>query len=204
MAKMIQCKTCGADMASNAKVCPKCGAKNKKTIFKRWWFYVLIVVFIIIIIPKGSSNSNSDADSSNSTSVAKSPSKSDNALADDIIDVDINKCHVKYLRHEIVENMAGAKCVAVYYEFTNNSDDNKAFYVTIADKAFQDGVELESSLFHVSDESHDSSAEIRPGVTITVCEAYVLRNEESDVELEVREWISLKDDPTDKMLVSIK
>ena len=30
MSKMIKCKTCGADIASSAKSCPGCGAKNKK------------------------------------------------------------------------------------------------------------------------------------------------------------------------------
>ncbi|NOW20903.1 rubrerythrin [Clostridium saccharobutylicum] len=32
MSKMIKCKTCGADIASSAKTCPSCGAKNKKAI----------------------------------------------------------------------------------------------------------------------------------------------------------------------------
>lgn len=30
MAKMVKCKTCGADIAKSAKICPHCGAKNKK------------------------------------------------------------------------------------------------------------------------------------------------------------------------------
>lgn len=32
MAKMIKCKTCGADIAKSAKTCPSCGAKNKKSV----------------------------------------------------------------------------------------------------------------------------------------------------------------------------
>ena len=28
--KMKNCKTCGANMAKKAKICPQCGAKNKK------------------------------------------------------------------------------------------------------------------------------------------------------------------------------
>lgn len=28
--KLVNCKTCGAEIAKNAKVCPKCGAKSKK------------------------------------------------------------------------------------------------------------------------------------------------------------------------------
>lgn len=29
MDKMTKCKTCGADIAKSAKVCPACGAKQK-------------------------------------------------------------------------------------------------------------------------------------------------------------------------------
>lgn len=46
---MMKYKTCGADIAKSAKVCPHCGAKNKKPIFKQWWFWVL-VVFIVLIV----------------------------------------------------------------------------------------------------------------------------------------------------------
>lgn len=54
--KLITCKTCGAEMASNAKSCPQCGAKNKKPIYKKWWFWVLLVAIIGGIIG-GSSGS---------------------------------------------------------------------------------------------------------------------------------------------------
>lgn len=49
MNKMIKCKSCGADIASSAKHCPSCGAKNKKPIYKRVWFWILVVVLLIAI-----------------------------------------------------------------------------------------------------------------------------------------------------------
>lgn len=33
--KFIKCKACGADIASNAKSCPGCGTKNKKTFYTK-------------------------------------------------------------------------------------------------------------------------------------------------------------------------
>lgn len=45
--KMVKCNTCGADIASSAKVCPGCGAKQKKPIYKRWWLWVLVVIIVI-------------------------------------------------------------------------------------------------------------------------------------------------------------
>ncbi len=48
--KMTACKTCGTEIATNAKTCPKCGAKNKKPIYKRPWFIVLMVLLALGII----------------------------------------------------------------------------------------------------------------------------------------------------------
>ena len=45
--KMVTCKHCGTEIAASAKVCPKCGGKNKKPIYKRPWFIALIVIIII-------------------------------------------------------------------------------------------------------------------------------------------------------------
>ena len=49
MNKMTKCKSCGADIASSAKHCPSGGAKNKKPIYKRVWFWILVVVLLIAI-----------------------------------------------------------------------------------------------------------------------------------------------------------
>lgn len=45
--KMINCKSCGAKIAKNAKSCPKCGSKNKKPFYTKIWFWVLIVFIAI-------------------------------------------------------------------------------------------------------------------------------------------------------------
>ena len=50
MSKMTKCKSCGADIASSAKRCPSCGAKNKKPIYKRVWFWILVVVLLIAVV----------------------------------------------------------------------------------------------------------------------------------------------------------
>ena len=48
--KMTVCKHCGAEIAKAAKVCPKCGGKNKKPIYLRWWFIALVVFFLLGVI----------------------------------------------------------------------------------------------------------------------------------------------------------
>lgn len=55
MGKMIKCKTCGEEIAKSARVCPKCGAKQKRhTILG----IILIIVGIFAIIGALSGNDN--------------------------------------------------------------------------------------------------------------------------------------------------
>ncbi len=89
---LTACKACGQEMAKNAKTCPHCGAKNKKPILKKWWFWVIIALFIAIIAGAGNSGSSntdysdansevseSNANTENSDSATQSDSSSDNS-----------------------------------------------------------------------------------------------------------------------------
>ncbi|WP_300380120.1 Ltp family lipoprotein [Clostridium sp.] len=65
MAKMIKCKCCSKEIASNAKSCPGCGTKNKKPIYKRPWF--MVIVFLVVV---GAIGSIGDDDSTKTNSGA--------------------------------------------------------------------------------------------------------------------------------------
>lgn len=60
MAKMTVCKACGNEVAKSAKACPNCGAKIKKPIYKRVWFWILIVVVLLGIIGIAGSGDSED------------------------------------------------------------------------------------------------------------------------------------------------
>ena len=47
--KMKHCAVCGEEIASSAKVCPKCGAANKKPIYQQGWFIVVIIIGVPIL-----------------------------------------------------------------------------------------------------------------------------------------------------------
>ena len=49
--KMKECKVCGAEIANNAAACPKCGAKNKKPFYKKWWIWVLVFMMLVLLTP---------------------------------------------------------------------------------------------------------------------------------------------------------
>jgi RNA polymerase subunit RPABC4/transcription elongation factor Spt4 len=48
--KMTTCKSCGKELAKSAKTCPSCGAKNKKPIYKRWFFWLIAIIILIFVI----------------------------------------------------------------------------------------------------------------------------------------------------------
>lgn len=49
-AKMTLCSNCKAEMPANAKVCPSCGAKNRKPFYRKWWVILLAVIAVIVVI----------------------------------------------------------------------------------------------------------------------------------------------------------
>lgn len=46
--KMTVCKCCQAPIAKSAKSCPSCGARNKKPLYRRGWFILLIIIVLIV------------------------------------------------------------------------------------------------------------------------------------------------------------
>lgn len=50
MAKMIKCKTCGADIAKSAKTCPHCGAKNKPGAFRVILGTIILLLGLLVLI----------------------------------------------------------------------------------------------------------------------------------------------------------
>lgn len=48
--KMTLCSNCKAEMPANAKVCPSCGAKNRKPFYRKWWVILLAVIAVIVVI----------------------------------------------------------------------------------------------------------------------------------------------------------
>jgi RNA polymerase subunit RPABC4/transcription elongation factor Spt4 len=45
--KITACRKCNAPMEKGTKICPACGAKQKKPIYKRIWFILLMIILII-------------------------------------------------------------------------------------------------------------------------------------------------------------
>lgn len=48
--KMVICRNCNTAIAKKAKICPSCGAKNKKPFYQKAWFIILAVIVLIGVI----------------------------------------------------------------------------------------------------------------------------------------------------------
>lgn len=61
------CKNCKTEVNKKAVVCPNCGCKIKKPIYKKWWFWVIVVIVIISV--GASSGSDESSTENNETAV---------------------------------------------------------------------------------------------------------------------------------------
>ena len=67
--KLKTCKHCGAQMPAKAAVCPQCGGKNGKPIYKRWWLWLLVAVLILSAVGESNANAQEDAPAADSSAV---------------------------------------------------------------------------------------------------------------------------------------
>ena len=101
MSKMKNCKTCGAEIATSAKSCPKCGAKNKKPIWKQWWVWILVVSILFATFAAiGGMGGNSDTNTSdiNTTTIQEPINYTVVSVADmiDVLDTNALKAEKTY------------------------------------------------------------------------------------------------------------
>lgn len=49
----MNCKKCGHEIDKKAVICPNCGCKIKKPIFKKWWVWIVVAIVGISIATSG-------------------------------------------------------------------------------------------------------------------------------------------------------
>lgn len=95
------------------------------------------------------------------------------------------------------KNWEGKDAVVITYGFTNNDDEPASFMVAFQENAYQNGVGLERAYTLDDGDPYDEanqSKEIKKGASLDVEVAYILNDTETDVEVEVEEWLGLSDD----------
>lgn len=167
--------------------------------------FVFLGIVVIFMAMKTSDENISEVKQSNPEPAPITQSVAEEEIVetdDGIIDFNADGCNLKYLRHEITKNYIDEECLAVYFQFTNNSDENKSCIYTFSEQAFQNGIELEMPLFMIDGKDSNTDKEIKPGVSLEVYCLFKIEDK-SNVELEVSEWVSFSDEK-DVMLLEIE
>lgn len=136
--------------------------------------------------PAGTQEQPPAADPAPSESVPEEPSSSG----------DLGDYHVEIKKAALAKDYEGNPAIIITYSWTNNSEDTTNALTSVAGKAFQDGVQLETAIIMDSDlyDSEASMKDVRPGTALDIQCAYVLTSETSIVEFEMTEWISFSDE----------
>jgi len=50
--RKICCKSCGAELCADAFVCPACGVKVKKPVYKKWWFWLIVIAAVALLFTR--------------------------------------------------------------------------------------------------------------------------------------------------------
>lgn len=188
MSRMIHCKTCGAEIAANAKTCPACGAKNKKPIFKRWWFIALVVIIILIAIgghggakPKGTQQIGT-VGSTKSNEPTPEP-KSIYSVGDILQDGNMQIVYVAsgdYVSdNEFIQPKDGNKYIFLDFAFINTGTSDTAISFYSFD-AYADGYSVD--MFYGADD--DLSATLSAGRSTTGKIYFEVPSDAKEIEVE--------------------
>lgn len=156
--KIMKCKICGNDIATSAKVCPNCGAKIKKPIYKRWWFIVLIILVVLCVV-LGSSGSNEPTVNDSTSVVTEQPK------------IEYTKYTVAEMIDELETNALSAeeKYAGQYVEITGKLDniDSDGKYISVS-PGRSDFELLDVQCYIITDKQKEKVKTLSIGDTVTV------------------------------------
>ena len=143
---------------------------------------VLILLFGMFALGSGESTSTDQGTGAADTNAA---------------DTNIGAYKVEIQSCRLAKDYEGKPVVIVKYLFTNvSNDDAAAFFTSFTAEVYQSGVGLNEA--YVLEDSANYSAEnqtkaIKKGARLEVEVAYELNDTTSDIEVEVKEWLSFSD-----------
>lgn len=144
METMKNCKACGAEIAKSAKVCPKCGAKQKK--HRVLWIVLAVVVLLGILGAIGGGDSKptlveSSQDTTASQETAAEPTK-DSFGVGDTVALDGVSVTLKSVSESqganFVKPESGKVFVLCEFEIENNSGSDIAVSSIMSFEAYID------------------------------------------------------------------
>lgn len=138
---------------------------------------VLTLLIIVVAIVAPSNDSKND---DTTISDGEKPSMSEKKA----------KYEIRVMDYFLSKDRDGKDVLVVDYEWTNNSDETTSFWVTFSDKVFQNGIELDETVFGCDDTNiDDEMTEIQPGAKYRVKCDYLLRDSTSPVNVVTTQYL---------------
>ena len=157
--------------------------------------FILLALIVICVLFAFEKQKDAETDSNSITiefNKEEKVTKEENGFA-------YNEILIKYKKYEVTDGF-----LYVYFDMTNNTEENVQFNYSFDVIGWQDGIELETNYFFDCEEEQNAQKEIKPGVTLTVAEVFKLRNESSDATIEFRPWASYKETTLFEFNIEIK
>lgn len=156
---------------------------------KRFLALLMALIMCVSICACGANDDSADTD--NKEPVTQN---GDSAEETKVSEGALGDYEIKFTGFSLSKDYEGKDVIIVSYDFTNNSDEADAAIFALTIKAYQDGVELETAFVLENEDIDNATKEIKSGVTLNCCSAFVLDNTSSSVEFEASELISFSDD----------
>ncbi len=165
---------------------------------------LLVLAFSVFAIASGESETSAVDQGSGSANVSSSVADQGDGNANSSSSSEVSEDNTRLGDYSVVidscrlaKDYSGKDVVIVKYIFTNVSDDDAtSFSIAVEDNVYQDGVGLNTAIFlndNVSYSSDNQSKKIKKGTSLDVEVAYVLNDITTDIEVEVKEFISFND-----------
>lgn len=209
--EFIVCQKCGEQNPATNNFCEKCSAPLKENLPPVQQFQpqtvqpkkkgkgclmalgvVGAVIILIIIIAVASNSGKPATTNANGTPSNQTSSKTASKISDTGT---LGDYTVSIESARLAKDYQGKNAIIVKYKFTNNADKATSFMFAIGNKAFQDGVQLETAII-TDDKTYNVQnglKDIQKGASLEVEEGYLLSNDKSVVSVESSELISFSD-----------
>lgn len=109
----------------------------------------------------------------------------------------LEDCTLDYKGAVLTQDSVGNDTIVITLSYTNTGKSSASFLWTVVEKGFQNGEELDIASIFTNEDTYETVTdgqftEIQPGASTDVCLAFILRDKESKVEVELSQIIGKK------------
>lgn len=109
----------------------------------------------------------------------------------------LEDCTLDYKGAVLTQDSVGNDAIVITLSYTNTGKSSASFLWTVVEKGFQNGVELDIASIFTNEDTYETVTdgqltEIQSGASTDVCLAFILRDKESKVEVELSQIIGKK------------